>query len=186
MRGCVLLPGHVVYILCALVAQMCDAGWLAMLACAPLTCLHCFLSPNPTHASGSLPFLQQVSDRLAARHVVLVVCPRCTDVCFCRPCGVYYVPLLPRCVMLVGYGGMCPSDSPALCCFVLPHMHLDPPFLQLVSDRLVARHVVLVVCPRCADVCCCPAMWCIYYVPLLPRCVMLAGYAGMLCLHVPL
>ena len=28
MHGCVLLPGHVVYILCALVAQMCDAGWL--------------------------------------------------------------------------------------------------------------------------------------------------------------
>ena len=83
MRGCVLLPGHVVYILCALVAQMCAAGWLAMLACAPLTSLHCFLSPYPTHAFGSFLFLQQVSDRLAALHVVLVVCPRCTDVFCC-------------------------------------------------------------------------------------------------------
>ena len=77
MRGCVLLPGHVVYILCALVAQMCDAGWLAMLACAPLTCLLCFLSPNTAHAFGSLLCLQWVSDRLAA------------------PCGAGYVPWLP-------------------------------------------------------------------------------------------
>ena len=115
-----------------------------MLACYACMCpsdvpaLFCFVLPH-TCVWICILFLQLVSDRLAAGHVVLVVCPRCTDVCFCRPCGVYYVPLLPRCVMLVGYGGMCPSDSPALCCFVLPHMHLDPPFLQLVSDRLVAQ-----------------------------------------------
>ena len=68
------------YMLCALVAQMCDAGWLAMLACAPLTCLLDFLSPNTTHASGSLLFLQQVSDQLAARRLVYVMCPCCSDV----------------------------------------------------------------------------------------------------------
>jgi hypothetical protein len=67
--------------ICALVAQMCANGWQAMLACAPLTCLHYFLLPYPTHASGSLLFLQLVSDRLAAGHVVLVMCPRCPDVC---------------------------------------------------------------------------------------------------------
>jgi hypothetical protein len=44
------------------------AGWLAMLACAPLTCLLCLHSPYPTHASGSILILQRVSDRLAARH----------------------------------------------------------------------------------------------------------------------
>ena len=81
MRGCVLLPGHVVYILCALVAQMCDAGWLAMLACAPLTSLLCFLSPYPTHASASLLILQVVSNRLAACHVVYVMRPCCSNVC---------------------------------------------------------------------------------------------------------
>ena len=55
-------------------------GWLAMLACAPPTRLLCFLLPYPTYASGSLLLLQHVSDRLAARHVVLVMCPRCSDV----------------------------------------------------------------------------------------------------------
>ena len=69
------------YMFCALVAQMCDAGSLAMLACAPLTCLLDFLLPYPTHASGSLLIVQLVSDRLAARHVALVMCPRCSDVC---------------------------------------------------------------------------------------------------------
>jgi hypothetical protein len=62
--------------LCALIAQMCDAGRLAMLACAPLTCLLCFLLPYPTHASESLLILQHVSDRLAARHMLLVMCPQ--------------------------------------------------------------------------------------------------------------
>ena len=66
---------------CSIVAQMCADGWPAMLACAPLTCVICFILPYPTHASGSLLVLQRVSDRLAARHVVLVVCPRCPDVC---------------------------------------------------------------------------------------------------------
>ena len=66
--------------LCALVAQMCADDWLAMLACAPLTRLLCFLSPYPTHASGSLLIVQLVSDWLASRHVVYVMCPRCPDV----------------------------------------------------------------------------------------------------------
>ena len=61
--------------ICALVAQTCADGWLAVLACAPLTSLLCFLSPYPTHASGSLLILQHVSDRRAARHVLLVMCP---------------------------------------------------------------------------------------------------------------
>ena len=73
-----LLPG-MWSISCPLVAQMCVDGWLAMLACALLTSLVCFLSPYPAHASGSLLSLQLVSDRLAARHVVYVMCPCCPD-----------------------------------------------------------------------------------------------------------
>ena len=64
---------------------MCADGWLAMLACAPLTCLLDFLSAFPTHASGSLLIVQLVSDRLAARHVALVMC------------------LLLRCVLMAGW-----------------------------------------------------------------------------------
>ena len=45
-----------------------------------LTILLDFLSPYPTHASGCILTLQRVSDRLAARHVVLVFCPCCPDV----------------------------------------------------------------------------------------------------------
>jgi hypothetical protein len=51
-----------------------------MLACAPLTTLISFLSPHPTHASGSLLIVQLVSDRLAARHVVFVMRP-CSQMC---------------------------------------------------------------------------------------------------------
>ena len=43
-----------------------------MLACAPVTALNYLLSPYPTHASGSVLFLQRVSDQLAGRHVVYV------------------------------------------------------------------------------------------------------------------
>jgi len=71
---------------------------------APLTCLLCFLLPDPTHASGSLLILQGVSDRLAA-----------------RLCGVCYVPSLLRRVLMAGYAGMCPTDLPALFSFALPH-----------------------------------------------------------------
>jgi hypothetical protein len=68
--------------LCVLVARMCADGWPPMLACAPLTSLLCFLLPSyPTHSTGSLLILQRVSDPLAARHVLLVMCPRCPDVC---------------------------------------------------------------------------------------------------------
>ena len=57
-----------------------------------------------------LLLLQPVSDWLAARHVVLVMCPR-----------------RATCVLLPGYAGMCPSDYPALLFFrPTPHMHLDP------------------------------------------------------------
>jgi hypothetical protein len=34
-----------------------------------------FLLPYPTHASGSILILQLVSDQLAGRHVVYVLCP---------------------------------------------------------------------------------------------------------------
>jgi hypothetical protein len=61
------------------------------LACAPLTSLLCFHSPNPTHASGSLMILQLVSDGLAACHEL-------------------HVPSLLSCVLLSGHTGMCPSD----------------------------------------------------------------------------
>ena len=48
--------------------------------------------------------LQEVSDWLAARHVVQVICP-----------------LMLRCVMLAGHAGMCPSDLPAFVSIALPH-----------------------------------------------------------------
>jgi hypothetical protein len=66
--------------LCALVAQMCVDGWLCWHV-PSMTTLKCLLLPYPTHASGSLLILQLVSDRLAARHVVYVICPHCPDVC---------------------------------------------------------------------------------------------------------
>jgi hypothetical protein len=59
---------------------MCADGWLAMLACAPLISLLCFLLPYTAHSSGSLLILQPVSDPLAARHVLLFMCPFCPDV----------------------------------------------------------------------------------------------------------
>jgi hypothetical protein len=63
-----------------------------MLACAPLTSLLCFLLPFPTHASGSILVLQEVSVWLAACHVVHVMCPRCPDECVAGfPC--WHVPL---------------------------------------------------------------------------------------------
>jgi hypothetical protein len=133
------------YWLCALVAQMCAAGCLAMLACAPLTCLLCILLPYPAHASGSLLILQLVSDWLAARHVVLFMCPLLFHVC-CRL-------------------AMLACDTLAcLLCFLSPyptHASRSRLILQVVSDWLAARHVVLVVSPLLFLVC-----W-------------LAGYAGM-------
>ena len=100
-----------------------------MLACAPLTSLLCVLLPYPTHASGYNLSVQPVSDRLGARHVVLVMCPRCPFVC-CWLAG-----------WLAGYIGMCPLTS--LLCFLLPyptHASGSLLFLQRVSDRLAARH----------------------------------------------
>ena len=205
-------------LLCALDTQMCVAARPcgvyyvpSLLKCLlmagrlcwhvpPLTCLLCFLLPYPTHASGFLLFLQLVSDRLAACHVVLVVCPRCADVCSCpamwciicalnarmcvpaRPCGVCYVPLLPRCVCCQTV----PACAPLTCllCFLLPystHASGSPLILQLVSDRLAACHVVLFLRPRCADVCACPAIWCILCALVAQMCA-----DGRLCWHVPL
>ena len=100
-----------------------------MLACAPLTNRFCIVLPYPIHASGSLLILQVVSDRLAARHVVLVMCPRCPFVCF------------GLAGWLAGYIGMCPLTS--LLCFLSPyptHASGSLLFLQRVSDRLAARH----------------------------------------------
>ena len=111
-----------------------------MLACAPLTSLLCFLLPYPTHASGSLLFLQVVSDRLGARHVVLVMCPRCPD------------------VLMAGWLSMlaCAPLTCLLCLFLPYPTHLSGSILilQHVSDRLAARHVVLVMCPVLFHVCC--------------------------------
>ena len=107
-----------------------------MLACAPLTHLLCFLSPYPTHASGSILIVQHVSDRLAARHVVLVMCYRCADVC-CWPAMLACGPLT------------------CLICFHLPyptHASGSILILQVVSDRLAAHTVVLSVSPQCAEV----------------------------------
>ncbi|EFN54456.1 hypothetical protein CHLNCDRAFT_24493 [Chlorella variabilis] len=69
-------------------------------------------------------------------------------------------------------------------CFLVPystHASRSLLILQLVSGRLAARHVVLVVCPRCADVCPCPAMWSLLCALDARMCV-----AGWLCWHVPL
>ena len=108
MRGCVSLPGHVVLVVCPRCADVCC--WLAMLACAPLTCLLCFLSPNTTHAFGSLLFLQLVSDRLAACHVV--------------PGS---VPSLLKCVLLAGHAGCAP-----LTC--IPRLFALSPHMQFCKD----------------------------------------------------
>jgi hypothetical protein len=78
-----------------------------------------FLLPFPTHASGSLIFMQRVSDWRAARHLVLVICPRCPDVC----------------CWLAGYAGMCPSDMPALISFALPHTCTWIPPDSAVGER---------------------------------------------------
>ena len=64
-----------------------------MLACAPLTSLLCFLSPSPTHASGSILILQRVSDWLAAHHVVLFMCPCRAIPCVLLPGYASHVPL---------------------------------------------------------------------------------------------
>jgi hypothetical protein len=95
-----------------------------MLACAPLTCLLCFLLPNTAHSSGSLLIVQGVSDPLAARHVVIVMCPCC------------WLAML-ACAPLT-----------SLLCFLLPytaHSSGSLLILQPVSDPLAARHVVPVV-----------------------------------------
>jgi hypothetical protein len=103
--------------LCALVAQMCDAGWPAMPACAPLTSPLCFLLPYPTHASGSLLILQLVSDWLAALHVVYVMCP-----------------IFFHCVLLAGNAGMCPSDYTEMFLFALPHACIWIPPISAASE----------------------------------------------------
>ena len=72
------------------------------------------------------------------------------------------MPLLPRCVMLAGYAGMCPCDQLALFSFDnLTHASGFILILQLVSGWLC--------CPRCVAFC----------MPSLLRCVLLAGHAGM-------
>ena len=114
---------------------MCVDGWLAMLACAPLTCLLCFRLPYPTHASGSRLILQRVSDRLPARHVVLVMCPCCSDAC----CWLAMLACAPLTCLL---------------CFASGSLLI----LQLVSDRLAARNAVYVKCPIFFHVCCWLAM----------------------------
>jgi hypothetical protein len=64
--------------------------------------------------------------------------------------------------MLDGYAGMCPSDQLALFSFALPHTCIWIP-LDCAGGECMARFPPRGVC----------------YVPSLPRCVMLAGYAGM-------
>ena len=127
---------HVVFVVCPGCQHVCCS--LPMLVCAPLTSLLCFLLPYPTHASGSLLILQAVSDWVAARHVVLVVCPCCSNVCCLL--AMLVVPLLT-----------------SLLCFLLPyptHASGSLLILQLVSEWLAARHVVFVVRPCSPHVCC--------------------------------
>ena len=130
---------HVVLVMCPVLFHVCC--WLAMLACAPLTTLLCFLSPYPTHASGSLLILQRVSDWLAARHVVLVMCPVAFHVCC-------WLAML----------ACAPLDYPASFFSPYPtHASGSLLILQRVSDWLAARHV-LVMCPVAFHVCCWLAM----------------------------
>ena len=112
-----------------------------MLACAPLTTLLCFLSPYPTHASGSLLILQRVSDWLAARHV-LVMCPVAFHVCC-------WLDML----------ACAPLDYPASFFSPYPtHASGSLLILQHVSDWLAACHVVLAMCHELFHVCCWLAM----------------------------
>ena len=143
MRGCVFLPGHVVYTICPCCPNV--WCWPAMLACAPLTSLHCFLSTNTTHASGSRLILKEVSGCQAARHVVLVMSPCFPDV-LCWP------------AMLAGYASMCPSDEPALFSFALPHTCIWFPPISAAGEWPAC-------CPQCGA----------GYVPWLPSCVLMAG-----------
>ena len=85
-----------------------------MLACAPLTCLLCFLPAYPTHASGSLLILQLVSDRLAA------------------PCGAGYVPSLLKCVLLAGHAGCAP-----LTC--IPRLFALSTHMQFCKDKTLMK-----------------------------------------------
>ena len=129
-------------LLCALYYSMCVAGWLCWHV-PLLTTLLCFLSPYPTHASGSLLILQPVSDWLAARHVVLVMCPRIIAHVCCCPAMLACAPLTTLLCVLSPY----PT-----------HASGSLLILQPVSDWLAARHVVLVMCHVLFHVCCCPAM----------------------------
>ena len=92
-----------------------------MLACAPLTCLLCFLLPShPTHASGSLLILQLVSDWLAA------------------PCGAGYEPSLLKCLLLAGHAGCAPLTCIPRCFALSPHM-------QFFKDKTSMKSAF--VCP---------------------------------------
>ena len=100
------------------------AGYAGM---GPSDWLALFVSSYPTRAYRSLLILQEVSDRLAARPVVL-------HVCFCSPLVCCSLPMLacghltnPHCVL---------SSYPT-------HVSGILLILQVVSDRLVARHVCL-------------------------------------------
>ena len=140
--------------------------WPAMLACAPLTCLLCFLSPYHTHASGSLLFLQLVSYQLAALHLVLIMCPGCPDV-WC---------------WLAGYAGMCPSDQPALFSFDQHHTCI------WIPPDSAAREWSACCLPFGA--CCVPSMRGCVFLPAMSfiLCALVAQMcdAGRLCWHVPL
>jgi hypothetical protein len=79
--------------------------------------------------------------------------------------GVHYVPLLPRCVMLAGYAGMCPSDLPVFFSFALPHTCIWIPPDSAAGERLALL----------------PAMCRMSYALVAMMCV-----AGWPCWHVPL
>ncbi|EFN50502.1 hypothetical protein CHLNCDRAFT_29048, partial [Chlorella variabilis] len=52
----------------------------------------------------------------------------------CPPCGACCVPSMPRCVMLAGYAGMCPSDQPALFSCALPHTFIWIPPISAAGE----------------------------------------------------
>ena len=81
-------------------AAMCSSDYPAL-----------FLSPYPTHASGSLLLLQPVSDWLAARHVVLVMCHVLFHVCCCPA----MLPCAPLTTLLC-----CSFALPRTCIYISP------------------------------------------------------------------
>ena len=138
-------PRHVVLVMFPRCSHL--SCWPAMLACAPLTCLLCFLSPYPTHASGSL------HDSAAGEQ--LACCLRCVEC---------HMPSLLKCVLMAGM--LACASLTTLRCFLPPyptHASGSIMILQQVSELFAARHAVFVMCHSLPRLVCCwlPTLACV-------------------------